>query len=489
MLLFVLFSLLVSSVQEMAVALLKSRAASLWDGIEMLLGGGDEAKKARNDLYNHPLIRACVAPSSWKWTKPQSGKRTGPSYIASKTFSQALLDLLREPHKVLGELESELPRTLADLRSGDPAAASRAAAKVGSVLTQLPDNSPVSKELKPRLQALQQLLSAGAAPTADVPAVEAAIKEAIRELPDHWKAAMAEKAGTISDDLARTIRTLTANTAGGIDEFRKAIEDWFDQGMASVGGWYKRWTMAVQLGIGLVLAVALNIDTVHIVRELAVNESLRRSLAAQADAYARTGVLEQRIITADTSRSAVKASVRSAGVHDFTLVLPAEAAGRNVTLKATGASASAVQCDEKAAPDPAAKDPATAAALVACKVDPRDLTRRTRVSLEASYVAAEGQPATVAALDVFLLPGPEAQYEQIEKALQSTAVPIGWKNGALYPEQADSYVALVLAGVGWLFTAFAGSLGAPFWFDLLKRFSNLRATGPSPVDTAAAKTK
>jgi hypothetical protein len=36
---------------------------------------------------------------------------------------------------------------------------------------------------------------------------------------------------------------------------------------------------------------------------------------------------------------------------------------------------------------------------------------------------------------------------------------------------------------GILLTTFAVSLGAPFWFDVLKRFSNLRSAGPSPVET------
>ena len=40
--------------------------------------------------------------------------------------------------------------------------------------------------------------------------------------------------------------------------------------------------------------------------------------------------------------------------------------------------------------------------------------------------------------------------------------------------------------LGWLITAFAVSLGAPFWFDLLQQLFNLRAAGPKPV---AARTK
>jgi hypothetical protein len=41
--------------------------------------------------------------------------------------------------------------------------------------------------------------------------------------------------------------------------------------------------------------------------------------------------------------------------------------------------------------------------------------------------------------------------------------------------------------LGWLVTMLAISLGAPFWFDLLKRFMHLRNAGVTPEDAAIAK--
>ena len=305
---------------------------------------------------------------------------------------------------------------------------------------------------------------------------------AIDALPEHWKAALHESARGISTDLDGAIKALASNTAGGIDDLRTAIEDWFDQSMASVSGWYKRWTMAVQLVIGIVLACALNIDTVHIIRELSVNEPLRRSLAAQAEAYAKTGVIEQRVITADTSRSLVRVSVRSTGVGAFTLGLPAEAAGKAVAVNASDGFGEVLACDAQAALDPEAKDPSAAEALVTCRVAARQLTTRTKVSLDASYTVPPSATATVAALDVFLLPSPEVQYRADREG------PPG-DRGA---DRLEARGPLSRAGRGrngppavrngWLFTALAGSLGAPFWFDLLKRVANLRASGPNPIE-------
>ena len=39
----------------------------------------------------------------------------------------------------------------------------------------------------------------------------------------------------------------------------------------------------------------------------------------------------------------------------------------------------------------------------------------------------------------------------------------------------------ILHLLGWLLTAAALSLGAPFWFDLLKKFINLRGAGQKPA--------
>jgi len=39
--------------------------------------------------------------------------------------------------------------------------------------------------------------------------------------------------------------------------------------------------------------------------------------------------------------------------------------------------------------------------------------------------------------------------------------------------------------IGWLVTALAGMLGAPFWFDLLQKLTNLRGAGPKPPSATA----
>jgi hypothetical protein len=68
--------------------------------------------------------------------------------------------------------------------------------------------------------------------------------------------------------------------------------------------------------------------------------------------------------------------------------------------------------------------------------------------------------------------------QTIIKQLQGYSIPFGWETFDLtQPHTLPEWIQRV---VGILITTFAVSLGAPFWFDLLKAFSNPRAAGPAP---------
>lgn len=64
-------------------------------------------------------------------------------------------------------------------------------------------------------------------------------------------------------------------------------------------------------------------------------------------------------------------------------------------------------------------------------------------------------------------------------------MPIGWSDDALKVWRSSGWLrvwSIFIVVVGWLFTAIAVSLGAPFWFDFLNKTLNLNArlNGPKP---------
>jgi hypothetical protein len=62
--------------------------------------------------------------------------------------------------------------------------------------------------------------------------------------------------------------------------------------------------------------------------------------------------------------------------------------------------------------------------------------------------------------------------EEATKVLHALELPIGWSE-ATTPQSPNDWLNRAL---GWLLTAFAGTLGAPFWFDVLNKVMVIRST-------------
>jgi hypothetical protein len=63
-------------------------------------------------------------------------------------------------------------------------------------------------------------------------------------------------------------------------------------------------------------------------------------------------------------------------------------------------------------------------------------------------------------------------------------LPIGWNSPQKQVTPGSSgtklLTAILVKILGWLLTAAALTLGAPFWFDLLQKFVNIRGAGGKP---------
>src|SRR6266496_2765255 len=78
---YLLLSLICTTVNEMVAGVRKTRATFLDKGITRLLGGNEEIKKL---LYKHPLIQSLA----------ESDSAICPSYIPANKFATAMLDIL-----------------------------------------------------------------------------------------------------------------------------------------------------------------------------------------------------------------------------------------------------------------------------------------------------------------------------------------------------------------------------------------------------------
>ncbi len=86
-----------------------------------------------------------------------------------------------------------------------------------------------------------------------------------------------------NEHLRRAI--LQAVQVGGDDanRVRQHLEQWYDGAMDRVSGWYKRRSQMLLFVLGLVGALAININTLTIAEELAKNATLRRAVATEAE--------------------------------------------------------------------------------------------------------------------------------------------------------------------------------------------------------------
>ncbi|SFD98938.1 hypothetical protein SAMN05518672_10457 [Chitinophaga sp. CF118] len=75
----------------------------------------------------------------------------------------------------------------------------------------------------------------------------------------------------------------------------------------------------------------------------------------------------------------------------------------------------------------------------------------------------------------------QMSFDKAQSELAELKLPMGWENGIIAARNNDNskfkiWNHLAVPVLGWLLTAFAAALGAPFWFDLLNKVMVIRAT-------------
>lgn len=279
-LIFLLFSMLLTALVEVIEAFVKTRAADLERAIKMMLHDPDGvSNRATEIFYNHPLVFALfngeykTSRKIWFLGRDKGGDL--PSYIPRDIFSAVILDL--------------------------------------------------------------------------------------------------ESAGAAGGGAAGVVESYRRLYGGDVAMLKANLESWYDGVMDRAAGWYKRRTQKLLFCLGLILAVALNINPIAIGQYLSATPDARKQMVEIAD-------------------------------------------------DALGAGPPGATDDERS--------------------------------------------------------------RRVHKAVRGVGLPIGWSQFAIsrsFPGN-DSrsiqswLVALLIAVSGWLMTAIAATLGAPFWFDVLNKLMVIRAT-------------
>ncbi|MEJ5224545.1 MAG: hypothetical protein WHV44_08820 [Anaerolineales bacterium] len=310
-------SLAAMYLQDWIVTALRWRSSLLEAAIRNLLGNDQELTEA---FYNHPLIQSL---HSGKKGARFFDKFQRPSYIPSSHFSLALFDIIitagteasviQKHMQTLRSLEADIEALSADRRAlarqeldlaldlarhaldSDlgAAAVQKLEESIKDRLVQMAIKFP---EIKPGIENLLKTI------IIDNQSLSAAIEIIQHEYQDgHPEPDVLKKIqnglavlGAQHPVVQKAIKTLIT----GVEEYaaqgetalaraRKQVEQWFDNSMDRLSGWYKRRMQVLSLVIGLLLAISFNVDTFQITTYLWRDPILRQALATQAEMYIR----------------------------------------------------------------------------------------------------------------------------------------------------------------------------------------------------------
>jgi len=365
---FFMVSSLVTIINEMIAAALRSRAKWLRFGITRLLNSDLMAR-----IYDHPLIDGTAR-------KSQGGViEQGPSYIASRTFANVLLNVVEKDSPEIAQIRVKLQgiqkaletnqTTVQDLNTqlsglkGEghiwPLVAGDLARHLNTAKRKRRLHEPYT--VADAVHDIQRFMDA-------MPARY--LRQMVESIPD--------------ENLKKTLGTLLDDAGHDIDKLKENIEIWFNSSMDRVSGWYKRRTQWVTAFLALVLSVGMNVDAIVLFRHLQTYPAESQAIVGQATEYVK-----------NYSQS-----------------------GQSST-------------------------------------EPLELTQ---------------------------------QYEKTRTQLTSMQLPMGWDFNVIFDKRTFGenlsrfWHSLFSHLPGWLLTALAATLGAPFWFDILNRLISIRATGKAPEE-------
>jgi hypothetical protein len=344
---YLVLSLMSSAVNEGLATVINKRGRNLFEGIKNLLNDPTFTGLAQQ-IYSHGLVDGVSQDAG----DPSRTNRR-PSYLPSKTFSLALLDILGA-HGVVAaahgaaltnaEAADDVYERALAAAGGDQTKAQVIAAKAASdqgqtvlvnaeatakaaydAAVQAGGAAPDAAQLQIIAQAKKEyqkstatlrILAARRAAVASarnpkdaelIQKADNALEEALLigrnlalELPnqlDNIQAAVNRLPnGHTKESLLVLIeksKREVSNTTTEIQQFEQNVEVWFNDSMDRVAGWYKRWTQKIQLIVALIIVLLLNADTLMLAKQFSSQKDMRAAVLAQAEKAGKTENLDE----------------------------------------------------------------------------------------------------------------------------------------------------------------------------------------------------
>lgn len=92
--------------------------------------------------------------------------------------------------------------------------------------------------------------------------------------------------GSVPPQVKEALDAIQITARNDADKVQKAVEDWYNGAMDRVSGWFKRHTQWALVAIGLIVTVALNVDSVQVADALSKNSALAFAVSNSATQFA-----------------------------------------------------------------------------------------------------------------------------------------------------------------------------------------------------------
>ncbi len=326
----------------------------------------------------------------------------------------------------------------------------------------------------------------------------------LRNIADKIAVKAQDKNDPFNNELKGILDIYLQQANGDVAHFKRLLEQWYDDMMDRVSGWYRRQANKVLLIIGVFLAVIFNVNTLSVVDTLSKEKVVRDAFVKSAIELVNRGL--------DTNGHLRAGNANTTGAQNPQIA--AEEKSKRKDSLTTSTDTGKRQGKEAAT---------TADSLAANTV---------KNGANAAGPTGSNRDTSLAVVKAQIARARELYYNDIAQA--NTTLGLGWgdygysidsiawvadslswaadpqgfrrahcgkdfnevhRSGKPAPPDWQNKVRFVFTGIlkprnllGILITAFAIALGAPFWFDLLNKFINLRVSGAKPEDKTAAKT-
>src|SRR5271170_4796829 len=279
---YLLLSLVASVINEALASLVQSRAANLQKGLRSLLSGDSiEAELSLVDnIYNHGLIRGL-------YQDPALDLKD-----LATNLKDAAAELKKDPASVLKDVATELKNDPATDQKNDshtPGWWSRVRLALQKLVGIAPAK-PIKGVSNPLL--LPSYIPARSFALAMIDILNKGklngrtpIENIETFLKDHHQEFEKNKAVEALLTLLIDAKNDAQDGKEALQQLQTNLENWYNDAMDRVAGWYKRYTQNILLIIGLVLAIAFNVNSVRIAQTLWTDRDARQGMVDAATDY------------------------------------------------------------------------------------------------------------------------------------------------------------------------------------------------------------